>query len=61
MIHGTKEQKMDGWMNRWMDERKMIVRECEDGMRWLYRYYNNENDDILMIGDEKGIIIELDY
>ena len=48
-------------MNRWMDERKMIVRECEDGMGWLYRYYNNENDGILMIGDEKGIIIELDY
>ena len=39
----------------------MIVGRCEDGMRWLYRHYNNENDDILMIGDEKGIIIELDY
>jgi hypothetical protein len=40
-------------MNEQTDEGKMIVRRNEDGMKWLTKHYNNENDDILMNGDER--------
>jgi hypothetical protein len=44
---------MERKSRRRMDEGKMIMRRNEDGMKWLTRHYNNENDDMLMNGDER--------